>query len=683
MLRARRLEEVLIAVPKQAHDRLVARLVNESFFHVEEPLKDIPGSSSPRFKTALVQASEKLSKIQFYYSVLRLQPVIMEGVEVRVSDWIHSFNEYVELYKDLDRFFDVRTSRLTEIEASLAELKRLKELLEPVKHVAVDIRVLAETARLQYALGIAPRDIESYVEELTSKYNLVSAVEDVDEKTVLVAIAGRPEVMRLAVSSLVKRGLTLIVIPRSLPGEPSEAYKIVVENLGKLDEEASRIKSELLERIDSLHGYYTYMYAFREVFRVLANTMETGTTAFLRGYVDVDDFNKLISILEDETGGAYIVYRLGVRRGEVRIPTKVSLPWFLQPFHRIVQMYGDPDPEEVVPTVFLAITFPLAFGLMFPDAGHGLLLVLFAQLYLKRRSPDWAFILTVIGSMSIITGFLAGELFGPKVSELLHLPAIWSYLGFHAPPLALPAYAVEHGVLELVSELLYRAITISLWMAAFMLSLGTLLGVVNSYLKGEVEELIAVKIPKFLFFTSVTLPFLVLFDARKAGSTIGLALLDLGGGDPLATLVLIGIIVSLTWLLLGEPLIQVIHGHVPLAGLARSLMEVYEVILMAMGNVPSFLRIMALALAHSSLMLAFAFIFDLLSGLGFLGLAFGILVYILGNLFVAGLEGILAFAHTLRLHFYEWFSKFYVGGGIPFQPIAIPGARIVLLRHSS
>ena len=677
LLRARRLEEVLIAVPRSAYDRLVARLVSESLFHVEEPLKELPGASTSRFKLAYAQASEKFSKIQSYYAALKVQPILREGVEVVVSDWVSSFNEYLERYRELDRFFDVRVSRLAEIESAVAELRRLKELLEPVKHVDVDIRVLAESARMQYALGIAPRDIVEYVVELTEKHGLVSVVERVDERTVLVGVAGRPESMRFVVPSLVKRGLSIIAIPRELPGRPSEAYKTVVEGLDKLVGEASRIRGELMERVEELHNYYTYMYAFREAFKVLAYSLESKTSMFIRGYVDVSDFNKLTSIVEEETEGAYIVYRLGIRRGEVRVPTRISLPWFLQPFHRIVQMYGEPKPEEVIPTIFLAITFPIAFGLMFPDAGHGLVLVLFALLYLRRRSPDWAFILAILGSTSIVTGLLAGEVFGPKVSELLHVSSIWGLLGLHVPPLALPTYAVEHGLNELVGELLYRAITISLWVAAFMLILGTLLGVVNSYLAGEREEMVAVKIPKFLFFTSATLPFLILFDAKRAGATLGLALLELGGGDMLATIVLAGITVSLTWLLLGEPLISALHGHNPLSGMARSFMEVYESILMAMGNIPSFLRIMALALAHSSVMFAFAYIFDLLASWGPIGLIAGALVYIVGNLMVIALEGILAFAQSLRLHFYEWFSKFYAGGGIPFTPISIPGVRIV------
>ncbi|MEM2348882.1 MAG: V-type ATPase 116kDa subunit family protein, partial [Acidilobaceae archaeon] len=112
----------------------------------------------------------------------------------------------------------------------------------------------------------------------------------------------------------------------------------------------------------------------------------------------------------------------------------------------------------------------------------------------------------------------------------------------------------------------------------------------------------------------------------------------------------------------------------------KSLMEVYEAILMATGNIPSFLRIMALAMAHSSVMLSFAFIFEMLASLGVAGLIIGIIAYIIGNLIVVALEGILAFAHSLRLHFYEWFSKFYTGTGIPFTPISIPEVKVIIIR---
>ena len=43
------------------------------------------------------------------------------------------------------------------------------------------------------------------------------------------------------------------------------------------------------------------------------------------------------------------------------------------------------------------------------------------------------------------------------------------------------------------------------------------------------------------------------------------------------------------------------------------------------------------------------------------------IIIVVGNIFVIGLEGLIVFIHTLRLHFYEWFSKFYLDSGTEFK----------------
>jgi V/A-type H+-transporting ATPase subunit I len=131
-------------------------------------------------------------------------------------------------------------------------------------------------------------------------------------------------------------------------------------------------------------------------------------------------------------------------------------------------------------------------------------------------------------------------------------------------------------------------------------------------------------------------------------------------------------------MVLAGPLIAAREGHNPLSGLAHSLLEAYESLLMVVGNLPSFLRIMALAMAHSSLTLAVAEVSKLMAEAGAAGLVAAAIVYVLGNLAIAGMEGLLAFAHATRLHFYEWFSKFYSGTGIPYTPVRLEGVIVRL-----
>jgi V/A-type H+-transporting ATPase subunit I len=46
-------------------------------------------------------------------------------------------------------------------------------------------------------------------------------------------------------------------------------------------------------------------------------------------------------------------------------------------------------------------------------------------------------------------------------------------------------------------------------------------------------------------------------------------------------------------------------------------------------------------------------------------------VFIGGNLAILIIETLVSFIQTLRLHFYEWFSKFYSGQGKRFDPFKV------------
>jgi len=46
---------------------------------------------------------------------------------------------------------------------------------------------------------------------------------------------------------------------------------------------------------------------------------------------------------------------------------------------------------------------------------------------------------------------------------------------------------------------------------------------------------------------------------------------------------------------------------------------------------------------------------------------------VLGNVLIVGLEGLIVFIQTLRLEYYEFFGKFYRGGGKAFRPVTFEG----------
>jgi len=79
------------------------------------------------------------------------------------------------------------------------------------------------------------------------------------------------------------------------------------------------------------------------------------------------------------------------RRGEaadVEVPVEMKNPGILKPFEGLVRNFAVPEYGSVDPTPFVAVAYLAMFGLMFGDAGHGLVVMLagFIGLAAARKS---------------------------------------------------------------------------------------------------------------------------------------------------------------------------------------------------------------------------------------------------------------------------------------------------------
>jgi V/A-type H+-transporting ATPase subunit I len=102
------------------------------------------------------------------------------------------------------------------------------------------------------------------------------------------------------------------------------------------------------------------------------------------------------------------------------------------------------------------------------------------------------------------------------------------------------------------------------------------------------------------------------------------------------------------------------------------LLELLEVASGYLANTLSFMRVAGLGIAHVTLMTAFFEIASLAAGDGGYGV-FSIIILILGNALVIGLEGLSAGIQSLRLNYYEFFSKYFSGSGEVYRPISLAG----------
>ena len=94
-------------------------------------------------------------------------------------------------------------------------------------------------------------------------------------------------------------------------------------------------------------------------------------------------------------------------------------------------------------------------------------------------------------------------------------------------------------------------------------------------------------------------------------------------------------------------LVQVIDGGI-------------EKIAGSLSNILSYTRLAVLLTVHSSLLIVVNLALDL-------PLFVAIPMFILLNIIVMLLEGLIVYIQDLRLHLYEWFSKFYSGSGSAFK----------------
>ncbi|TFG15788.1 MAG: hypothetical protein EU535_00910 [Promethearchaeota archaeon] len=338
---------------------------------------------------------------------------------------------------------------------------------------------------------------------------------------------------------------------------------------------------------------------------------------------------------------------------DIRSETPTIMKNFIlfRPFETLTRMYGTPSYAEVDPTPFLAITFPLLFGLMFGDIGHGICLVISGMIggiVFRKRSKDFrnlCWIIFYCGFGAIIGGILYGEFFG--MSEI-------AILGITLEPVKIGNFTL-HNPLDNILTVFFFAIAVGV----FHINLGWSIQFLNYWRQKR----------KYLAITD-SLCKILLLDG-------GALLLLLYGLNINAWLVypypiLLPLIPGLL-LIIFKPLGKVLGisylKKESYGGLfSEGSIETFETVLSVISNVASYIRLLALALAHIALMISIEAMIGLIPSEGVINQALIVIGLIVGNLIVILLEGLLVFLNDIRLHFYEFFFKFYQGSGTEFFP---------------
>jgi len=334
----------------------------------------------------------------------------------------------------------------------------------------------------------------------------------------------------------------------------------------------------------------------------------------VEGWTPKADARRLDATLKREVGPVIAVEEVAEENWiGAPAPVVLSNPRLLRPFEVLVKFMPLPRYGTIDPTPFVAFFFPLLFGLMLADIGYGVVLCALGLLLHRRTKPGTASraVAEMIGPcalMSVIAGIMFGEFFGDLGRRAFGLHAV--------------AFDRQEAVIA--------SLMLAVGLGFVHVTLGLVLGVISTWRTA----------PRHAVGRGVAAIMIVL---------IVLALLAAIDVLPHALLT-----PSVIALLVAFPVLVALEG----------ILAVVE-LLSTLGNMLSYARVMALGLA--SVMLAI--VANRLSGV--VGSAVvGVLLALLFHLVNFGIGVFGPGIHALRLHYVEFFGKFYSPGGVPYQPFA-------------
>ncbi len=557
---------------------------------------------------------------------------------------------------------------------------------------------VANTSRLEWAIR--------EVSENTYVFRSVPASRRTSVVAFSVPVEHRDAVDRIC-SAL---GLERFEIPSGSEGRADEIanaaqekIKSIQQRITSLEKRKSLIAKEWGFRILAA---WESMEIERRRIDVKKNIVYTEHSLKIWGWIPEGTEARLEQLLRQNVGEYCEVHFEVPDFTETDSPIYLDNPSFMKATEGVVRAYGVPHRHDIDPTKIMWLSFPLIFGLIFADVGQGLIILLVglaAKWSVKKRydlGSTLGYLQTgadgiiLMGIFSMFGGLLFGSFFGAETV----IEPLWRIF----------AHTTESG-----EPNPYRAahmLKLSIEVGAIQISLGIFLNFYNRMKHHEHRAAVVAFSYLWAYLGFINLLFCISYSNISAwfspvGNTyLWIPILGIGAGSgnngvypplPLSPLqfFIMGFLTPIVLMLIFS-----------IRGGMDSAVEFMEYAVALVSHTVSYVRIFALNMVHiilSSLFIEMlpALFVIYLPPVSILGLEI-IPEYIIehgehvqpylpflgafvGTLLVGTLEGILAFIHALRLHFVEWFSKFYHGGGVALSPFTQRRIHTVVMSTQS
>lgn len=640
--------KVQIIGPKKHLPETIKEIHGLGCLHIVDIRKE-PIGAEQLASPVKVDPKTELLRSRIEQAIARISGLISISLRDSVSRF-ETMQETVRLYrtyceKETEELCSIAEQLIFEVEQKprkLAEEKEEKEkmlsLYSRYKTILSKVRPLVE--RIVKLEGfdttaiIVDKKFAGVIDILREEVNRITGgrfeiISSEVDKDSIAAIIVYPNEYKDPIHQLLwSENVTQIKLPEELEEYTyAEAIAIMEQKLRTLPSEIQEIDNQLKHYADR---YGPQLVAIRDALTdrlqellVLESLGETSFTFIISGWVPQKRLKKLMQALNKKFKGEVTVVELPVTEEEKEeAPVVLENPSWAKPFELILSLFSLPKYGTIDPTPFLALFYPLFFGIILGDVGYGSILLLLA-IYVGIRSANkaikaGAYMVGFSGFMAILFGLFYNEFFGFE---------FWEKIGLH--PFKL--FGVHFPFERAKEEFAIAYLIFALGLGAGHLLLGLILGIVNSIREKAVKHLVE----KVGFLTLFVAAFLIL------GTTLKKLPPSLANVGWLAILVAFAMIV---W---GGGLIGAIH------------------IFSFVGHFFSYLRIMALGLAGVVLAIianSFTKTFDNV----ILGIAVAAVIHSLNIV----LHTFSSTIHSIRLNILEFFDKFYESGGKPYKPFA-------------
>jgi V/A-type H+-transporting ATPase subunit I len=520
--------------------------------------------------------------------------------------------------------------------------------LAPFKEIPLDLALLQGFKHFSVLAGYVPREVTISVP------HEMQVVKGKERSFVLVVVTENDRAR--AERELQEAQFQSVSIPAET-GTATARTAYYTEQIASLKKEIEAINVKLA-KIKESHA--DLLVACEEAFRARIEQTEaplrfatTSKVFVAEGWVPADRIAALSAALDKVTGGRVFVSEQPVDPVHDNVPVEYNNPDFAKPAQLLMDVYSRPTYTEVDPTLVLSIMFPIFFGVIVGDVGYGLLmLVLCIGLWKFMKGDEVHQFLKILRNasiMSIIFGLLFSEFLG---FELPWAPIIYSrHLNIGVTE------AGGHGAA--IAQLLI----VSVWVGILYVTLGRALGMINHARQDHGDHRIKAVLASLGWITvmwGILIAIWSMFPIPLMPDLTGLPIVAVG--------LSVGMVLAIVFIVMGVIFIA-----------RDAVLEIIEIPTI-ISHVLSYTRLTAVGLSSVAIAMVVNYMsigmfinpgMKSLSIVGIVMIIVGVLIFLLGHAFNLALGMLDGGLHSIRLHYVEFFTKFYKGGGRKYIPFGM------------